>query len=189
MVDGPLCNMCFKRPARPHAVVGWYKRCEKCRDRPKRVTKTNKSVLCHCGSTKVGTELYCSAECRRLSVKERWTAQKIHVLSALGNKCSCTESTCPAHNDCNAACTITAQDLLTVEHTKSDGYLIRGGMNGSNNIWSRYKRALSVPDHGMILLCFNCHKWSESLRRRKLDHEVFAQLRTNTLPVEDPEAR
>jgi hypothetical protein len=161
----PLCYLCLKRPARPHPVIGWYLRCDKCRDRKRKNNKTNRSPLCHCGSAKVPTDHYCSAACRRTSVKARWMAQKMFVLEALGNQCSCTESTCPAHN---GSCSITQQALLTVEHTKKDGHRIRGGMNTSSCIWSRYKRALSFKGHGMILLCFNCHMWSEFMHRTKI---------------------
>jgi hypothetical protein len=66
-------------------------------------------------------------------------------------------------------------DALTVDHRHRDGARVRrlrrdggmvlGGRDGSGQ-WSRYRRALMLPNHGMQLRCFNCHQISDNVIRR-----------------------
>jgi hypothetical protein len=72
---------------------------------------------------------------------------------------------------------VSAIDVLTVDHTKRDGGSVRrvrrdGSFRarGATANWSRYQRALKLPDHGMVLRCFNCHFVAEfAYRRRQIE--------------------
>lgn len=165
-MKGPICNICDRRPAREHPVVGWYKLCELCRSRRKSFGANN-PICGQCLGPKTPTERFCSTVCKRANVRKGKKKNKDRVVNALGGKCSCRSRQCPAHRA--KECGISHIDLLTVEHTRRNGNQIRRN-NGRNkqgrsgNIWSRYGRALDVPGHGMRLLCHNCHHWVESKR-------------------------
>jgi hypothetical protein len=67
-------------------------------------------------------------------------------------------------------------DALTIDHLHRDGGRIRrqrmdGQLSrkdyGTAQNWSRYRRALAVPDHGMRVLCFNCHQVDDMRHRRR----------------------
>ena len=165
----PICKRCQKNPARKHPTVGWYKLCQLCRDQSapvKRMGSTFNNPLCHCGRAKKPSAAFCSSNCRQEAVKARWLAHKLFVIASLGGRCVCLQPTCPAHE---GHCLIDSPILLTVEHTLRDGHKARHGhLSGRLSHvcpWSRYRRALAVPGHGMVLLCFNCHQWTEARRR------------------------
>jgi hypothetical protein len=65
-------------------------------------------------------------------------------------------------------------DALTVDHQHRDGLHVRSrradgslGARRGGTEWSRYRRALAVPNHGMQVLCFNCHNVQEITRSRR----------------------
>jgi len=90
------------------------------------------------------------------------------VLSALGHHCACPGAPACFHPD---PCPISQPDLLEVDHIRNDGAHIRRTVRSTRhrslgqNSWSRYARALKTPDHGMQLLCANCHRWVTVQRR------------------------
>jgi len=99
------------------------------------------------------------------------------VLAALGNRCACPGIAC-FHPD---PCPISQLELLEVDHTRNDGARVRRSIRSSRarsfgqNSWHRYARALQLPDHGMQLLCANCHRWVTVQRRiesKKSSHSV-----------------
>lgn len=164
----PLCTSCRKRPARRHGVIGWYKSCEKCRER--RTPQVHRL----CGGCKQRPPSYartvCSIECQRLVARRTRARAKAAVIAALGGACSCRNADCPS---CAGNCAIAAGHLLDVEHTKNDGAHARRKLKGTGQhrrggamTWTRYRRALQVNDHGMVLLCANCHRHVEHLKRR-----------------------
>ena len=153
----PLCTACFLRPARPHFAVGFWKLCEKCRLR--KVQTERRPGRCICGMpARVGSR-WCSQECSNRYATLRLRKIKDKVLAALGGQCACMELNC-THS---GTCTVRLPDALTVHHDNGDGGAIRTSQGGRRqqaggvSTWSRYGRALVLPDHGMRLLCHNCH--------------------------------
>jgi len=162
----PLCTRCGRRPARPHFAVGYFRHCvgcneksvEKDRRRRRRLTIQYKCLIC--GIAVASTTRYCSPTCRRAHLRQLNSKAKADVLHALGGRCACQDANCWHVGPCTAH----DHDVLTVDHTNRDGWEVRrrrqDGTIRRRNVtyrWPRYRRALTSPDHGMQLLCYNCH--------------------------------
>jgi len=181
--DGvPTCRRCKRQPAERHHVQGYWRQCTGCLAR-QRAANARQKLRRHsrrclvCGvSCADAVRSWCSLRCQRAwgwTVRER---QKAAVIAALGGMCGCAGSACWHTGRCGVA----ASDVLTVDHTKRDGGFVRrvkrdGSLQprrSGGNGWSRYKRALSNPEHGMELRCMNCHFAAEfAFRRSRRDHE------------------
>jgi hypothetical protein len=165
----PACSACGRRPARPHHVVGWWRLCVQChRVDVRRHAKHRGLQRCTiCGTPHLHAT--CSPRCSRLAKRQHARRQKGVVVAALGGCC-----TCPGTDGCwhVGACGVVLLDALTVDHQHGDGGRIRrqrrdGSMGRSRTMnWSLYRRALALPEHGMRLLCFNCHHVVDIARRR-----------------------
>jgi hypothetical protein len=172
----PMCNSCGMRPRRRHYAVGWWSTCEKCarRNRNRSGISTYQMKCCECGvpiSSSRRTNV-CSKACGASKVRRQYAANKAVVLAALGGRCSCRDAECAAAHA--SMCSVTAQHLLEIEHTKNNGNVVRlTGIDGvrvrsqaSCSVrWSRYKRALLEADHGMRILCVLCHRDLEHRKR------------------------
>ena len=166
---GPLCSTCGIRPARPHFAVGFYKQCTPCHQH--RAGKRTRAKHCAgCGTVLRRGTHFCSRSCNRRHYMARMMSVKATVLVALGGMCTCRELHC-AHA---GPCEITCPDALTVHHIHQDGGQIRNikrdgtskRFSGGLGAWTRYRRALRLPDHGMRLLCHNCHHCQAARARR-----------------------
>jgi hypothetical protein len=93
------------------------------------------------------------------------------VVALLGGVCSCPS--CAWHAEpCVIGQTTETEPLLTVEHSKNDGAQHRRRLtpgprySGTGQQWGRYLRVMAnIPDHGLRLLCFNCHMAAEWAKR------------------------
>jgi hypothetical protein len=183
-LDRPICSACKLRPVRLHPVNGWWGTCNPCNDKRVRAHERylakngGRNKLCIFCRKPMPEECYstmaCTLDCANAHNREYMAKKREAVLAALGGKCSCTLEGCPSGHP-PTGCPVTATPLLDVEHTKNDGWLIRQRrMNGSPRSrasgvgqprWSMYQRSLRLPDHGMVLLCANCHRQAEHLKR------------------------
>jgi len=166
----PRCTVCQIRPARQHHAVGFWNQCDRCNTnrrrasarwyaRHGRLSKSCRAPGCGERGTISG---WCSTSCRQeYQVKQR-AANKAAVIAALGGACACTVIGC-YHS---GPCPVRLCEGLTVHHEHDDGHQIRNttrtGQSASlrprgPDAWSRYRRALKVPGHGMRLLCGTCH--------------------------------
>jgi hypothetical protein len=165
----PSCTNCT-RPAEPHYAVGYYKACKDCRVTRARARQRLKArgriwweKCSGCGGTlRSSTTCFCSTACStgyKRQVRQRYKAE---VLNALGGACGCVGITCWHRGPCG----ISDPELLEVDHVHNNGAAIRRATRGGTwkpnsqkvNSWSRYRRALQLTDHGMQLLCSNCHR-------------------------------
>lgn len=157
-LDRHLCSVCGIRYAKPHPLSGYYKTCGRCQNRNRR---------------------YLNARPLRPTRRPPWNGyrqkQRMLVIESLGAVCACP--TCSTHP--NAPCPVghlpETAHLLTVEHTKNNGahhrrFRIREGSEKRQRMgapWERYLRVIRTQtDHGLLLLCFNCHhnvEWKKRL--------------------------
>lgn len=166
----PVCSICRMRPARRHHAVGFWKQCERCNDNRRRGAAryharhgvTRKQCRAGCGMPAVAPSGWCSGHCRREYQVSRQAANKAAVVAALGGVCGCTESDCYHSGPCE----VRLLEGLTVHHKHDDGHYIRNATRSGKSAssrprgaatWSRYRRALGIPHHGMQLLCGTCH--------------------------------
>jgi hypothetical protein len=191
---GPYCTLCGLRPARPHHAVGFFKHCERCAAqrreakaryevRGRRTGKKCRAPGCDTPAPGIAgtTRQWCSSKCRREYQVTQQARNKTVVLAALGHTCGCLEVNCYHCGPCE----VTLSDGLTVHHAHEDGAKIRRATRtgvstsprqSSSGVWSRYRRALAVPNHGMRLLCGTCHLVhsvrSSRARRLPVTHRV-----------------
>jgi hypothetical protein len=174
--DGPpRCSECT-RPARPHYAVGFYRQCVVCARRAQRNYARQKArgrrywrVCCGCGRPADG-QGWCSTACGTAYKRQLYARNKAAVLAALGGRCTCTAADCWHGGRCG----VSMPEVLTVEHEHGGGGSVRnrrptGGLRrgrGGSTAWARYRRALTMADHGMRLLCFNCHMRLTFTQRR-----------------------
>src|SRR5215468_5783176 len=181
--EAPRCSKAgCPRPAKRHYAVGWWRSCEHhihyARQRRAREHAAGRPTWrgrCRCGKP-TRHNPYCSRACGTLYARQRATRIKAEVLAALGGRCTCTAAACWHEDECG----VVMPDVLTVEHTYGNGGAIRDARRtgerwrhgsgrrptGGYSAWARYRRALRLPDHGMRLLCFNCHMRLTFARRR-----------------------
>jgi len=174
----PRCTGCGTRTPRRHFAVGFFKQCVQCRGSREPKNRTRQQRCSDCGKWVEGKGRWCSNECNRRYAKQRAAWNKAVVLAALGGICTCTELGCAHEGPCEVA----LADVLVVHHehedggrvrgTKRDGTLGSGRYTGGVSGWSRYRRALSVADHGMRLLCHNCHHAHHARGRRALAGDI-----------------
>jgi hypothetical protein len=160
--------------------VGYYRQCLVCTEQQRRYARRivasggpRKWYRCMgCGVPTAGHG-WCSAPCATNYKQRLRMRYKAEVLTALGGVCTCVETECCHIGPCRQC----HPDVLTVDHTNEDGGLIRrrrrdGALKRPGAgvlLWSRYRRALALPNHGMRLLCANCHLFlSRSDRERDL---------------------
>jgi len=175
MQDGvPLCTRCGRCPAKPHHAVGFYRMCGRCSGTMALRRVRGKDLKCViCGNTfQPPRAATCSTACATIAQRMTRRRHKVVIVAALGSVCGCSGGT-----DCwhAGACEVRHIDALTVDHTyrdgahvrrrRRDGSMVMGGRDGSGQ-WSRYRRALMLPNHGMQLRCFNCHQVSDNRHRR-----------------------
>jgi hypothetical protein len=175
--DGrPGCTTCG-RPARAHYSIGWYRLCEACHQSGQRSrarwARRRVAPRCQiCRRPFPGRGSTCSTVCGTIARRQLNYRHKAFVLAALGGRCVCEG---PAGCWHPGPCPVTVAEALTVDHQHGDGGRIRRQRRDGSRMpagatgqvaWSRYRRALALPDHGMRLLCFNCHQVSETARRR-----------------------
>jgi hypothetical protein len=87
---------------------------------------------------------------------------KAEVLAALGGACACVGTGCWHRGPCD----VTDPDVLEVDHMQDNGGEIRSARPDGTRAWggrtvgrwSRYRRALRLANHGMQVLCSNCHR-------------------------------
>jgi hypothetical protein len=162
----PLCSRCKRRSPRPHHAIGFYRQCDRCLSRnpgkyARRKARRAPERCRQCGVATVAGHGWCSTACASAWKRGSVARRKAVVVAALGGMCSCEGLECYHEGPCG----ITALDVLTVDHVHQNGGAIRlqhrdgSRYRGACNamVWSRYYRALTVPDHGMRLLCHNCH--------------------------------
>ena len=166
-MSAPLCSRCKRREARAHHAIGFYRQCARCLsyNPGKYARRKARRVAEHCRQCGIATVAtsWCSAACATASKREARARRKAAVIRALGGMCSCEGIDCYHEGRCG----ITAPDVLTVDHVDENGGMVRrlrrdGSVSPYNStcsavVWSRYSRALTVPNHGMRLLCHNCH--------------------------------
>jgi hypothetical protein len=157
---GGLCQSCKLRWVRRHPLGGYYRTCATCARRHRKVYANRRQ----------GPRTARADRRRQAGYRAELRAA---VLAALGGACACAG--CPTHS---GACPVGRRPdtdrLLTVEHTRNNGAEHRrrlrdGGPRThlSAGFWGRYLRVIRHdPDHGMILLCRNCH--AEAERRKRL---------------------
>jgi predicted nucleic acid-binding Zn ribbon protein len=166
----PVCTTCRRRSAEPHYAVGYYKQCERCRVQRARSRQRLKAKgelwweTCFvCGlMLRSSTTSFCSTRCSTGYKQELRRRYKAEVLKALGGACVCVGTGCWHRG----LCSVSDSELLEVDHMHNNGAAIRRATRGGTwkpnsqkvNSWSRYRRALQLADHGMQLLCANCHR-------------------------------
>jgi hypothetical protein len=163
-----VCTTCRRRPVRRHPIVGYYRMCTQCSgynaNRPKQARGFTRCR--QCGVAGPFRTPCCSAACARVLKAASRARDRAVVLAALGGKCSCSRTDC-GHGD--SPCPEARAPVLEVEHTRNDGaavrYKLKSRRGATNDVNARYRRALSTADHGMQLLCANCHRWITHLRR------------------------
>jgi len=174
--DGaPRCGACGLRPARRHHAAGWYAHCARCwgwrrEAQPRWLAKGVPTPCQWCGvvAPRAGMR-WCSAACQNAYTRDLRRRTKAEVLAALGGRCRCAGVECWHVGPCP----VTHEAALSIDHTARNGSEVRlrrrdGGRSRQgrgSNIWSRYRRALRVADHGMRVLCMNCH-WVDEQRAR-----------------------
>lgn len=172
----PLCSRCRRQPARPHYAAGWYKMCDPCQRRtrskpryPSRNCRTCRQPM----PANPAERGYCSTRCKSIRNREWNRHVKGEVVAALGGHCQCALVDCGSGHG-SAGCAVDAMPLLCVEHSNNDGGHVRGVKKdgtrqgyraGGGYLWVRYRRALAMPNHGMVLLCSNCNAQVEYNKR------------------------
>jgi len=82
-------------------------------------------------------------------------------------------------------CPIRALHLLEIDHTKGNGAFVRSALRprgaktyrgDAGGRLARYLRAIADPDHGMQVLCANCHRWRHARERDAVMLAVAASL-------------
>jgi len=176
--EAPLCTTCGIRSAQPHYAVAYYKQCERCRVQRGRARERARAknrlwweTCTGCGGTlRSSTMAYCSTACSTRYKQQLRARYRAEVFSALGGACVCVGIACWHEGPCG----LSDPELLEVDHMHNNGAAIRRATRSGTwkpnsqkvNSWSRYRRALQLADHGMQLLCSNCHRKVTSERRR-----------------------
>jgi hypothetical protein len=166
----PLCTVCRIRAAQPHYAVGYYKQCESCRLQRARARQRARAkgqlwwetcFVCG-GPLRSSTTSACSTRCSTIYKQQLRARYKADVIGALGGACVCVGAACWHHGPCG----VSDPEVLEVDHIHDNGGEIRSARPDGTRAWrgrtvsrwSRYRRALGIADHGMQLLCSNCHR-------------------------------
>ena len=179
----PTCAKCTRRSAQAHPIVGFYARCMTCRRQGNASQRTYAAKLARVGQCSIcrmqppgSNGQYCDG-CKP-DVRAAYRRTRAKVMGVLGSICVCVAVDCFHVGACPITAASGHEHLLTVEHTLGDGgrqrstkmdgtrRTARSRSMGGRGYWGRYLRAIqTVADHGMVLLCFNCHQHTERAKR------------------------